>query len=69
MGKQLNEMNTIEALDALVEGLEAIKQDERLPEFALIKLFVDRAKEAHVAEVSHINDSLRNTVNAMKKFN
>ena len=49
--KQLSEMNCIESLEALREGLRAISDAGHLPEISLIELFINRAIECHKEEV------------------
>ena len=49
--KQLRDMNCVEALEALKEGLEAISNAGRLPEISLLNLFIDHAIMAHKDEM------------------
>lgn len=50
--KQLHEMNCLEALAALREGLRDIEdRTNRLPEISLIETFIDRAVNQHIEEV------------------
>ena len=49
--KQLKDMDCVEALEALKEGLEAISNAGRLPEISLIELFINRAIKCHKEEI------------------
>lgn len=50
MTKTLDEMNCVEALEALREGLKAMN----MPQFRLIETFIDRAKTAHTDEIEKL---------------
>ena len=52
--KQLRDMNCVEALEALKEGLEAISNAGRLPEISLLNLFIDHAITAHKDELEKV---------------
>ena len=54
--KQLRDMNCVEALEALKEGLEAISNAGRLPEISLLNLFIEHAIHAHNDEVKNLRD-------------
>jgi len=49
--KQLEDMDCVEALEALKEGLEAISNAGRLPEISLLNLFINHAIKANKDEV------------------
>jgi hypothetical protein len=50
MPKMLNDMNCLEALEALEEGLEALN----LPEFRLIQTYILQARVAHTEEIDKL---------------
>lgn len=54
--KQLKDMDCVEALEALKEGLEAISNAGRLPEISLLNLFINHAIKAHKDELEKVKE-------------
>ena len=54
--KQLKEMDVVETLEALKQGLEDISKSGRLPEIRLLNMFIDHAISVYDQEANALRD-------------